>query len=143
MQVSKNLAKWAYAWNYAVDRKPYYHERIGLRWDDRKHCYPEHISLCPLFWRTFVLTPAMILTGLGIGTAALIGVRDFIGPIAIAAGAVTGAFGLAWLVSRIIPDSLVKWVGDTTYAAASYIDPIFKGASKAKKTLCPLFDVKE
>ncbi len=141
MKVSKNLAKWAYAWNYALDRTPYYHE-TG-KWDERRQPYPENISLCPLFWRTFAVTPALIMGGLFIATAALVGVREFIGPLAIAAGALTGAFGIAWLVSKLIPVGFGAAISDRFDTAISYVSPVFKGAVKVKKTMCPIFEVKK
>lgn len=143
MQVSKSLAKWAYAWNYIVDRKPYYHERIGLRWDDRKHCYPENISLCPLFWRTFAVTPAMIAAGLGLGTLVLVGIRDAILPILVFGGLFGAGIALAWGISKIIPNAWVETVKDTAYAAGSYVAPVFDGLAKAKKTMCPILGVKK
>jgi len=111
MEISKNLAKWAYAWNYALDRKPYYHQTYA-RWDERNNYYPENIGLCPLFWRTFVVTPALILTGLFVTGLALTALRDFIVPMTVAAGLIGSAFGLAWLVSKIIPAGLVLCGGE-------------------------------
>ena len=141
MEISKNLAKWAYAWNYALDRKPYYHQ-FNTKWDERYQCYPSNIGLCPLFWRTFVVTPALILGGLFVAGAALTFLRDFIGPLAVIAGVVTGGLGLAWLASKIIPDGLVSSISNGIYAAASYVNPVFKGLGKVKKTMCPIFWVK-
>jgi len=141
MEISKNLAKWAYAWNYALDRKPYYHPHPA-KWDERNQCYPENIGLCPLFWRTFAVTPALILSGLFVAAAALTGLRDFIVPITVTAGLIGSAFGLAWLLSKIVPAGLVSSVGNGIYAAASYVNPVFDGVRKAKKTMCPFFSVK-
>ena len=89
MEIGKNLAKWAYAWNWVFDRTPYMHYRDYNRFTHREH-YPQEISLCQLFWRTFAVTPAMILAGLFVGTMALVGIRDAIWPITIVAGVVAG-----------------------------------------------------
>jgi len=143
MEISKSLAKWAYAWNYALDRKPYYHDNIGLRWNNRKHAYPENINLCPLFWRTFAVTPALILSGLFIAGAALTFLRDFIGPLSIVAGVIGAAFGFAWLVSKIVPKGIVGDVTDALYTAAGYVNPVFTGLGKVKETMCPFFSVEK
>jgi len=141
MEISTGLAKWAYAWNWAFDRTPYPHYKDYARIVERK-AYPQEISLCPLFWRTFVVTPALCLGGLLLSALVLTGIRDAIVPIAIAAGVVGVALGFAWLVSKIVPDGLIEDMRDGLYSAAGYVSPVFKGFGKVKKTMCPIFWVK-
>lgn len=141
MQVSKNLAKWAYAWNWAFDRNAHYHRNTN-EWDNRWNYYPEQISLCPLVWRTFVVTPALILAGLGLGTLVLVGIRDNIGPIAGLVAIVAAAFSVVWGITLAAP-GLGSGIRNGFAKFATKVSPAFAGIGKAVKPLCPLFDVEK
>jgi hypothetical protein len=57
--------------------------------------------------------------------------------------AITTAFGIAWLASKLIPVGFGAAISDRFDTAISYVSPVFKGAVKVKKTMCPIFEVKK
>jgi hypothetical protein len=144
MKISERLAKWAYAWNVLFQRNEYAHPVVISDWvsyDYRQ--YPPKINLCNLFWRTFVLTPALILAGLFLGTLLLLGARAIALEAMIFVIGITALVGLFMAGGHYFPDWVAKAIYNKVSKVTSRIAPVFKAMGRAKKEVCPIFEVEK
>lgn len=140
MKISERLAKWAYAWNVLFSRNEYYHsEATPISGEYRP--YPRTINLCNLFWRTFTLTPLIILGGLGLATLLLLGLRAIAWEALLFTTIITGVVGLGIAVGHYFPARWIQSISDASDGFTSRVSPVFKAVGRAKKEVCPILDV--